>query len=95
MEIGKTESKNLERLGTYGVGMKLSSLTQAQEITIFSRPPGESEITLRRISKTLIEEAEELVLGKTPSPVNLIRQSVVEDLITEKGFNTVVTLERA
>ena len=92
MEIGKVESEDNSRLGTYGVGMKLSSLTQAEEITIYSKPPGQDERSLRRISKTLIESAGELILGNTTNPNPLIEQTKITELFDE-GYNTIVTLE--
>ena len=51
MALGKEESTDFTKLATYGVGMKLSSLTQAQEITIYSRPEKQDQVAIRRISK--------------------------------------------
>ena len=110
MELGKPESKDLTKLATYGVGMKLSSLTQAQEVTIFSRPPGEAQILLRRISSDEINKRnnnareEGLVLMTTKSNVGDIPKGVNEpeklieignqNLFPGTKFNTVVTLEK-
>ena len=55
MTLGKEESKDYTKLATYGVGMKLSSLTQAQEITIYSRPQSQDDVSIRRISKQHID----------------------------------------
>lgn len=96
MELGKPEPKDLTKLATYGVGMKLSSLTQAQEVTIYSRPPGEEEILVRRISKDEIEKrnkegrSEGLVLMTTPSDVREIPQGTFEpEKLINHGNKTV------
>ena len=91
MEIGKEENEDHSRLGTYGVGMKLSSLTQAEEITP-SETSSQSLITLRWISKTLIESEKELVLAKTTNPNPIIPTEKITTLFKNK-FTTVVTLE--
>ena len=49
-------------------------------------------MSLRRISKTLIESEEELILAKTTNPNPLISTEKITQIF-DNGFNTVVTLE--
>lgn len=45
-------------LGSYGVGLKDSSLSQAYEVTIFSKVAGSSGMSMRRLSSCLVKKYE-------------------------------------
>ncbi|MEL0101299.1 MAG: ATP-binding protein [Euryarchaeota archaeon] len=45
-------------LGSYGVGLKDASLSQAYELTVFSKCHGNSEISIRRLSSCLVRRYE-------------------------------------
>ena len=50
----RRDDRPKEDLGLFGIGMKISSLAQADEVTVFSKMKHRSEVALRRISAPTI-----------------------------------------
>ena len=53
MKLGQSTKSDASKLGVFGVGLKLSSLAQADEVTILSRTNGKTP-NIRRISAPYI-----------------------------------------
>ena len=66
MKLGQSTKSDASKLGVFGVGLKLSSLAQADEVTIQSRRKGETPM-LRRISAPYIMKTDTNRLLKVPS----------------------------
>ena len=89
MTLGLQRDRNNEDLGVYGVGMKLSSLSQANEVTVASVHNG--NYGLRRISaKHIIETRRSEIL--TNSTNSVIWKEAYSEMISE-GWSTMVLLE--
>ena len=89
MTLGLQRGRKNDDLGVYGVGMKLSSLSQANEVTVASVHNG--EYGLRRISaKHIIETGRNEVL--TTSTNSDISKDAYNQMIAE-GWSTMVLLE--
>lgn len=65
MKLGHSTKTDASKLGVFGVGLKLSSLAQANEVTIVSRQ-GENTPSLRRISAPYILKNNQNKLMKYP-----------------------------
>jgi len=65
MKLGHSTKTDASKLGVFGVGLKLSSLAQANEVTIVSRQPGNTP-SLRRISAPYILKNNQNKLMKYP-----------------------------
>ena len=71
MKIGKRRNYSDDDLGAFGVGLKSAGLTQARNITIFSKQKG-SKMNIRRISVPWMKETgrwSEMLHSDTNSPV--------------------------
>lgn len=66
MKLGHSTKKDATKLGVFGIGLKLSSLAQADEVTIQSRTNGEVP-AIRRISAPFIIEKNVNKLMKYPN----------------------------
>ena len=66
MKLGQSTKSDASKLGVFGVGLKLSSLAQADEVTIQSRKKGQTPM-LRRISAPYIMKTDTNRLLKVPS----------------------------
>ena len=89
MTLGLQRDRMKDDLGVYGVGMKLSSLSQANEVTVASVHNG--EYGLRRISaKHIIGTGRSEVL--TTSTNSDISKNAYNQMIAE-GWSTMVLLE--
>jgi hypothetical protein len=89
MTLGLQRARNDEDLGVYGVGMKLSSLSQANEVTVASVHNG--KYGLRRISaKHIIETQRNEIL--TNSTNSAISKEAYNQMIDE-DWSTMVLLE--
>ena len=66
MKLGQSTKSDASKLGVFGVGLKLSSLAQADEVFIQSRKKGETPM-LRRISAPYIMKTDTNRLLKVPS----------------------------
>ena len=89
MTLGLQRDRNKEDLGVYGVGMKLSSLSQANEVTVASVHNG--KYGLRRISaKHIIDTQRNEIL--TTSSNSAISKDAYNQMIAE-GWSTMVLLE--
>jgi len=65
MKLGHSTKTDASKLGVFGVGLKLSSLAQANEVTIQSRTKGNTP-SLRRISAPYVLKRNENKLMKYP-----------------------------
>ena len=65
MKLGHSTKTDASKLGVFGVGLKLSSLAQANEVTIQSRTKGNTA-SLRRISAPYVLKRNENKLMKYP-----------------------------
>ena len=65
MKLGQSTKLDATKLGVFGVGLKLSSLAQADEVTIVSREKGKTP-ALRRISAPYIMKTDSNRLLKVP-----------------------------
>ena len=89
MTLGLQRERNNEDLGVYGVGMKLSSLSQANEVTVAS--VNNEKYGLRRISaKHIIDTERSEIL--TTSTNSKVAKDAYNDMITE-DWSTMVLLE--
>jgi hypothetical protein len=89
MTLGLQRERNNKDLGVYGVGMKLSSLSQANEVTVAS--VNNEKYGLRRISaKHIIDTERNEIL--TTSTNSKVAKDAYNDMITE-DWSTMVLLE--
>lgn len=80
-----------EDLGLFGIGMKISSLAQADEVTVFSKLKHGSEVALRRISAPTIRSENTNEILRFPTRTEIWGH--VERKFREEGWSTVVLLE--
>ena len=78
-------------LGLFGIGMKISSLAQANDVTVLSKPKHESEVAIRRISANHIKQTNVNEVFRFPSGTNIWKG--VERKFFEENWSTVVLLE--
>lgn len=89
MTLGGRRDRKETDLGVYGVGLKLSSLSQANEVTVASVHQG--EFGLRRISANHIRETERNEILMTPTSSREYNDAYQR--FVEKEFSTMVLLE--
>ena len=66
MYLGITRSRDEEELGKFGVGLKISSMSQADEVLVISQPENTDSPVVRRISYSHIMKTQSLrLLRKT------------------------------
>ena len=92
MILGLRRDRKTTDLGKFGIGLKMSSLAQAEDITIFSRTSKDDIDACRRLSVSHIKEAKKLVLFKKPASYNTHAENARE-LLDEKKTGTVVLWE--
>jgi hypothetical protein len=78
-------------LGLFGIGMKISSLAQADEVTILSKPKHGSSIAIRRISAPFVKDNDANEILRFPTGSDVWKH--VERRFHEEGWSTVVVLE--
>ncbi len=89
MRLGLQKDRSSKDLGVYGIGMKLSSLAQANEVTIASKKNG--KFCLRRISAKHIRKTNKNELLKTATDSEAFKTA--KELIESENFSTMVLLE--
>jgi len=89
MKLGGDRDRNEHDLGVFGIGMKLSSLSQANQVTIVTLSNGKK--ATRRIDATYIRERNENIIQKFPLSSSAYNSS--EDLMIENEWTTMVLLE--
>lgn len=90
MTLGASKKRPESELGIYGVGMKLSSLSQADEVTIAS--VNNAKFGLRRISADYIKTTNKKKLLRT-STGSAAYQEGYEEMVSN-GWSTMVLLEK-
>ena len=84
-------------LGSYGVGLKDSSLSQAYEVTLFSRTGPDSEVAVRRLSSCLVKRHKsERIFRKEhldPWMSKTEGYELARELVAELEHGTAVLLE--
>lgn len=90
MKLGVQRERSLTDLGVFGIGMKLSSLAQADEVTVMSRNKG--NLAIRRISADHIKSTNrnELLKRGTDSDAFLTAR---KELLQSDKWETMVLLE--
>ena len=97
MKLGHSTKTDASKLGVFGVGLKLSSLAQANEVTIQSRTRGKSA-SLRRISAPYVLKRNENKLMKYPVVDSEGKSSAAyefchQKMLDEEKWATFVLLE--
>ena len=87
----RRDDRPKEDLGLFGIGMKISSLAQADEVTVFSKKKHGSEVALRRISAPTIRSNNTNEILRFPTESEIWKY--VERRFREEGWSTVVLLE--
>lgn len=89
MTLGVKRERSEAELGVYGIGMKLSALSQAHEVTVVSKKDG--SISVRRISSHYIKENNSNQLLHYPTNSKTYQESY--DLFHEGDWSTMILLE--
>ena len=89
LRLGVRRNRSETELGVFGIGMKLSSLAQANEVTIYSKKDG--NIAIRRISASHISEHNTAEVLKFHS--GSFAFEVCEDKFIEGNWSTMILLE--
>lgn len=93
MDFGATRTYDELDLGKFGVGLKSSSLSQAQEITVLSKVENKP-IHLRRLSATIVREKDAWVLLSELRPeMKTSAIDVAYAMLNDRPHGTVVVLE--
>jgi light-regulated signal transduction histidine kinase (bacteriophytochrome) len=90
MDIGAIKERNRMDLGKFGIGLKLSSLAQAKEITVITKTKNKDAVC-RRISYEYIKRTNDLRLLKTINPESHYEHA--EELLNNFDTGTVVLWE--
>ena len=93
MNFGAPREYDELELGKFGVGMKSSSLSQAREVTLFSKVDGGS-INLRRLSSEIVIEKDSWIL--IPSLREHMKTdaiSIANSKLAERDSGSVIVLE--
>ena len=93
MNFGAPREYDELELGKFGVGMKSSSLSQAREVTLFSKVDGGS-INLRRLSSEVVVEKDSWIL--IPSLREHMKTdaiSIAKSKLAERDSGSVIVLE--
>lgn len=90
MKLGVEQDRSEDDLGVFGIGMKLSSLAQANQVTVQSVKS--SKISIRRIDAGYIKEKNLNKIMKFPISDSIIYQSSNQLMVDEK-WSTMVLLE--
>ena len=89
MSLGASRERDDSELGLFGIGMKLSSLSQANQVTISSRKG--REFFVRRIDASYIKSENVNVIMKSSTGSEIFNES--RDLMVEDDWTTMVLLE--
>ena len=89
MMLGGSRERDDSELGLFGIGMKLSSLSQADQVTVCSHKNGKRSI--RRIDAKYIKSSNKNEILKIPTNSEIYNQS--KDLMVEEDWVTMVLLE--
>ena len=89
MKLGGRRQRSETDLGVYGIGMKLSSLSQAHEVTIVSKKRG--KMSLRRISAHHIVDSNRNELLKHPTNSAIFSES--KEKFDSENWSTMILLE--
>lgn len=89
LRLGVRRNRSETELGVFGIGMKLSSLAQANEVTIYSKKDG--KIAIRRISASHISEHNIAEVLKFHSGSSAFE--ACEDTFIEGDWSTMILLE--
>lgn len=89
MSLGAERAYYEANLGKFGIGLKLSSLSQAEEVTLLSRDPDTKHLGCRRISAQHIRDVDRLELLHDPQDTDFARRA--QKLVGNSG--TVVLWE--
>ena len=93
MDFGATRVYDELDLGKFGVGLKSSSLSQAQEITVLSKVENEP-VHLRRLSASIVREEDAWVLLSELRPeMKTSAIDVAYAMLNDRPHGTVVVLE--
>ena len=84
------ESRSSSDLGVYGIGMKISSLSQADEVTVVTRKK-KGPVSLRRISAKHIKSKNLSEILKFPTGTEIYKDS--EEEFIQGKWSTMVLLE--
>ena len=90
MDLGAKRRRATDQLGKFGIGLKLSSLAQADEITVLTKRDKKSPC-VRRISYDYIKETRELKLLKTINSQS--HYSDIQELSSNYSSGTVILWE--
>jgi hypothetical protein len=91
MDIGASNKHSKNHLGKFGVGLKLSSMVQADDITVLSKTSNSNPI-VRRISYDFIKESNELkLLTKIDKESHY---EYIEELMSNYDSGTVILWEK-
>ena len=85
----RKKGRPIEDLGIFGIGMKLSSLAQANQVTVCSVK--DNEFSLRRIDADHIRSKDENILKKISTDSDVYAAS--EKIFIEDNWSTMVLLE--
>ncbi len=90
MDLGSIRKRKADQLGKFGVGLKLSSMVQADDVTVLSKTET-GEPYARRISYDYIKETKKLLLLKDIDPES--NYKYIQELIENHSSGTVVLWE--
>jgi hypothetical protein len=90
MKLGVEQERSDDDLGVFGIGMKLSSLAQANQVTIQSVK--NSQNSIRRIDATWIKENNENKIVKFSLPNSIVYEKSYQ-LFVDGKWSTMVLLE--
>jgi hypothetical protein len=85
----RKKDRPVEDLGIFGIGMKLSSLAQANQVTVCSLK--DDDFSLRRIDADHIREKDENILKRTSTNSEVFLES--QRIFIEENWSTMVLLE--
>jgi hypothetical protein len=89
MQLGSERQRNDSELGIFGIGMKLSSLAQASQVTVVSKIS--NQYSTRRIDANYIREFNENKIFKYGTNLDSFSES--QDLMIEGNWSTMILLE--
>ena len=89
MVLGAERTRVEHELGVFGIGMKLSALAQANQVTIVSQKSGKH--CIRRIDATYVKEKNENHIFKFPTGLDSYKMSQQE--MIDLDWSTMVLLE--
>ena len=90
MSLGVEQDRKETDLGVFGIGMKLSSLAQANQVTVLSIKDGKKSV--RRIDATWIKENNENRIFKHHQAGSQVYETSYDKMV-EEGWSTMVLLE--